>query len=87
MDTTKGVLEVEENKNFAMVRCEFEESETLACVSFDCDIVQLVKFAAEVLASVAKQLSLEPSEIAMLALRVDKFARRVVDESENREES
>lgn len=78
---------MDEKKNFAMVRCEFGESKTITRGSFDCGAVQLVKFATEVLVSVAKQLSLELSEVAMLAIQVDKFSRRVVDESENREES
>ena len=76
-----------EKNDFAMVRCEFGESETITNVSFDCDAVQLVKFATEVLASVANQVGLEPSELAMLAVQVDKFASRVVDGTENGEES
>ena len=79
---------MEEKNNFAMVRCEFEGHEKVVVRGeIDCDKMQLLIFAAEVLREVAKELSLEPSKIAMLAIQVDKFARRVVDESENREES
>ena len=79
---------MEENKNFAMLRCEFRSDGTGASRGdFHCTANHLVMFVAEAVNAVAKQLSLEPSEIAVLAIKADKSLRRVVDESENREES
>lgn len=79
---------MEEKNNFAMLRCEFRSDGTGAASGyFRCTANQLVMFVAEAVNTVAKQLSLEPSEIAMLAIKADKSCRRVVDESENREES
>ena len=79
---------MEENKNFAMVRCEFEGREKVVVSGeIDCDALQLLIFAAEVLKAVAKELSLEPSKIAMLALLSEKLVSCVGDETENGEES
>ena len=79
---------MEEKNNFAMVRCEFVgHGNARVHGVFDCDAVQLLVFASEVVKAVAKELSLEPSELAMLALQVDKLVSRVGDESENGEES
>ena len=79
---------MEEKKKFAMVRCEFEGREKAVMrVEIDCNNLQLLIFASEVLKAVAKELSLEPSKIAMLALQIVKFSRQVGDESENGEES
>ena len=79
---------MEEKNNFAMLRCEFRSDGTGASRGdFHCTAKQLAMFVAEAVNAVAKQLSLEPSEIAALAIMADKSYRRVVDESENREES
>ena len=79
---------MKEKNNFAMVRCEFVGHENARVHGkFDCDAVQLLVFASEVVKAVAKELSLEPSEIAMLALHVLKLSRQVVDGTENGEES
>ena len=79
---------MDEKNNFVMLRCEFRSDGTGAVSGdFDCTANQLVMFVAEALNAVAKQLSLEPSEIAALALKAYKSYRRVVDESGNREES
>ena len=79
---------MDEKNNFAMLRCEFRSDGTGASrVDFHCTAKQLVIFVAEAVNAVAKQLSLEPSEIAALAIKADKSYRRIVDESEIREES
>lgn len=79
---------MEEKNNFAMVRCEFKSDGTVNVRGdFDCKAQQSVFFLAEVLSSVANQLCLEPSELAKLALQALKFSRKVVDGTENREES
>ena len=84
----KSVWKVDEKNNFAMLRCEFRNDGTGASRGdFHCTAKQLAMFVAEAVNAVAKQLSLEPSEIAALAIMADKSYRRVVDESENREES
>ena len=84
----KGVLEVDEKNNFAMLRCEFRSDGTGASRGdFHCTAKELLMFVAEAVNAVAKLLSLEPSEIAALAIKADKSYRRVIDESENREES
>ena len=79
---------MEEKNNFAMVRCEFEGHEKVVVSGeTDCDKLQLLIFAAKVLKVVANQLGLEPSELAKLALQALKFSRKVVDGTENGEES
>ena len=79
---------MDEKSNFAMLRCEFRSDGTGASRGdFHCTVKQLVMFVAEAVNAVAKQLSLEPSEIAALAITADKSYRRIVDESENGEES
>ena len=79
---------MDKKNNFAMLRCEFRSDGTgAASGDFHCTANQLVMFVAEAVNAVAKQLNLEPSEIAALALKAYKSYRRVVDESENREES
>lgn len=79
---------MEEKNNFAMLRCEFGSDGTgAASGDFHCTANQLVMFVAEAMNVAVKKLSLEPSEIAALALNAYKSYRRVVDESENGEES
>ena len=79
---------MEEKNNFAMVRCEFVGHRNVRVHGeVDCDAVQLLVFASEVVKAVAKELSLEPSKISMLALLAEKLVSRVGDESENGEES
>ena len=79
---------MEEKNNFAMLRCEFRSDGTGGSRGdFHCTAKQLVMFVSEAVNAVAKQLSLEPSEIAVLAIKADKSYRRIVDESENGEES
>ena len=79
---------MDEKKDFVMVRCEFGGHEKVAVRGeIDCTNLQLLIFAAEVLKIVSKELSLEPSKTATLAIQVDKFASRVGYESENGEES
>ena len=79
---------MDEKNNFAMLRCEFRSDGTGASRGdFHCTAKQLVMFVSEALTAAAKQLSLEPPEIAALAIKADKSYRRIVDESENREES
>ena len=79
---------MDEKNHFAMLRCEFRSDGTgAASGDFHCTANQLVMFVAEAMNVAAEKLSLEPSEIAALALKAYKSYRRVVDESENREES
>ena len=79
---------MDEKNHFAMLRCEFRSDGTgAASGDFYCTANQLVMFMAEAMNAVAEKLSLEPSEIAALALKAYKSYRRVIDESENREES
>ena len=79
---------MDEKNNFAMLRCEFRSDGTGASRGdFHCTAKQIVMFVAEAVNAVAEQLSLEPSEIAALAIKADKSYRRIVDESENGEES
>ena len=79
---------MDEKNNFAMLRCEFGSDGTgTVSGDFHCTANQLVMFVAEAMNVAAEKLSLEPSEIAALALKAYKSYRRVVDESENREES
>lgn len=79
---------MEEKKNFAMLRCEFGGHEKVVTSGeIDCDKLQLLIFAAEVLKAVANHSGLEPSELAKLALQALKFSRKVVDGTENVEES
>ena len=79
---------MDEKNNFAMLRCEFGSDGTGAVSGdFHGTANQLVMFMAEAMNVAVEKLSLEPSEIAALALKAYKSYRRVVDESENREES
>ena len=79
---------MEEKSNFAMLRCEFRSDGTVNVRGdFNCKMQQSVFFLAEVLNSVSNQLGLEPSELAKLALYAWKFSRKVVDGTENGEES
>ena len=79
---------MDEKNNFVMVRCEFEgHGKVRVYGDFNCEKFQLLVFAAEVVKSAAKELSLDPLEVAMLAIQTGKFSRCVGDESEKREES
>ena len=79
---------MEEKKNFAMVQCEFESDGTVNVRGdFNCNVSQSVFFLSEVLNSVSNQLGFEPSELAKLALQAWKAFRKVVDGTENGEES
>ena len=79
---------MDENKNFAMVRCEFgRDGKVRMNNSFDCDALQLLLFVSKTLENVAEVLNEEPLNIAGMALRLGKFASRVGYESENGEES
>lgn len=79
---------MEEKKKFAMARCEFgSDGKVSMNNSFDCDALQLLIFVSKTLENVAEVLNEEPLDIAGMALRFGKFARRVGDESKNGEES
>ena len=79
---------MDEKKNFAMVRCEFESDGTVnARGDFNCNVSQSVFFLSEILILVSNQLGLEPSELAKLALLAWKSSRKAGDGTENGEES
>lgn len=79
---------MDEKNNSAMLRCEFRSDGTgTVSGDFHCTANQLVMFVVGAMNVAAEKLSLEPSEIAALALKAYKSYRRVVDEFENREES